>query len=68
MATMVSSLSSVSDKDAGNDSLSGELTSLLMRLQDSVVHVTPERDYLLRTSKFERSRVETVRRLPRIYS
>lgn len=64
MATMVSGISSMSDKDAGNDALSGELTSLLMRLQDSIVHVTPERDHQLRTSEFERTRVERVRQPP----
>lgn len=46
---------------ASPDTALAELTQLLLRLQNNLLHPTPDREKRLRTSEYERAKAEAVR-------
>ncbi|GAB0133577.1 hypothetical protein EsDP_00001983 [Epichloe bromicola] len=58
--TRVSQSSAISETAASSpEAALAELTQLLLRLEQNVLHPTPERERRLRTSEYERTRVES---------
>ena len=57
----VSQASVISEMAASSPDVTlADLTQLLLRLQQNVLHATPERERRLRSSEYERAKVETV--------
>lgn len=60
MARLTNIVSASRDSAPSIDVASAELGQLLYRLQQTVLHPTPERERRLRTSEYERARLESV--------
>lgn len=60
MARLSQGTALAGDSSASPDAALTELTQLLLRLQQNLLHPTPERERRLRTSEYERAKVESV--------